>query len=151
MRNKFYLKEFQFFDGEDTVVFNIVALDDDKITVAVTKCGKAYLEANASEVLAEKINNGVCIQKDGKMLINRKTLAGFMKFACDEAKKQAEKGAQSACIDDDTVYGWVVHYFEEDSIEGTLYKEDGTEYKAPIQDGASLERSQPLPLSQEAV
>ena len=40
MRNKFYLKEFQFFDGEDTVVFNIVAMGDDKITVAVTKCGK---------------------------------------------------------------------------------------------------------------
>ena len=93
---------------------------------------KAYLEANASEVLAEKINGGVRIQKDGKMLINKKTLAGFMKFACDEAKKQAEKGASSACIDDDTVYGWVVHYFEEDSIEGTLYNEDGTEYKAPI-------------------
>ena len=30
------------------------------------------------------------------------------------------------------MYGWVVHYFEEDSIEGTLYNEDGTEYKAPI-------------------
>lgn len=40
MKNKFYLKEFQFFDGEDTVVFNIVAVDGDKITVAVTKCGK---------------------------------------------------------------------------------------------------------------
>lgn len=93
---------------------------------------KAYLEANASEVLAEKINNGVRIQKDGKTLINKKTLAGFLKYACDEAKKQAEKGAQSACIDDDTVYGWSVHYFEEDSIEGTLYNEDGTEYKAPI-------------------
>ena len=92
---------------------------------------KAYLEANASEVLAEKINNGVRIQKDGKMLLNRKMLAGFLKFACDEAKKQAEKGASSACIDDDTVYGWAVHYFEEDSIEGTLYNEDGTEYKAP--------------------
>ena len=90
---------------------------------------KAYLEANASEVLAEKINGGVRIQKDGKMLINKKTLAGFMKFACDEAKKQAEKGASSACIDDDTVYGWAVHFFEEDSIEGTLYNEDGTEYK----------------------
>lgn len=38
--NKFYLKEFQFFDGEHTVVFNIVALDDDKITVAVTHSGK---------------------------------------------------------------------------------------------------------------
>ena len=93
---------------------------------------KAYLEANASEVLAQKINNGVRVQKDGKTLINRKTLAGFMKFACGEAKKQAEKGAQSACIDDDTVYGWAVHYFEEDSIEGTLYNEDGTEYKAPM-------------------
>ena len=90
---------------------------------------KAYLEANASEVLAEKINNGVKIQKDGKTLLNKKTLAGFLKFACDEAKKQAEKGASSACIDDDTVYGWAVHYFEEDSIEGTLYNEDGTEYK----------------------
>ena len=93
---------------------------------------KAYLEANASEVLAEKINNGVRIQKDGKTLINKKTLAGFLKFACDEAKKQAEKGASSACIDDDTVYGWAVHYFEEDSIEGTLYNEDGTEYKASV-------------------
>ena len=93
---------------------------------------KAYLAANASEVLAEKINNGVKIQKDGKTLLNKKTLAGFLKYACDEAKKQAEKGASSACIDDDTVYGWAVHYFEEDSIEGTLYNEDGTEYKAPM-------------------
>ena len=93
---------------------------------------KAYLEANASEVLAEKIDNGVRVQKDGKTLLNKKTLSGFLKFACDEAKKQAEKGASSACIDDDTVYGWSVHYFEEDSIEGTLYNEDGTEYKAPL-------------------
>ena len=93
---------------------------------------KAYLEANASEVLAEKINGGVRVQKDGKTLINKKTLAGFMKYACGEAKKQAEKGASSACIDDDVVYGWAVHYFEEDGIEGTLYNEDGTEYKAPM-------------------
>ena len=38
--NKFYLKEFQFFDGENTVVFNIVAVKENKITIAVTKCGK---------------------------------------------------------------------------------------------------------------
>ena len=42
---------------------------------------KAYLEANASEILAEKINNGVRIQKDGKTFLNKKTLAGFLKFA----------------------------------------------------------------------
>ena len=90
---------------------------------------KAYLEANASEILADKINNGVHIQKDGKTLLNKKTLDGFLKFACDEAKKQAEKGASCACIDDDVVYGWAVHYFEEDSVEGTLYGEDGAEYR----------------------
>ena len=93
---------------------------------------KAYLEQNASEVLARKINEGVKIVKDGKTLLNKKTLAGFMKFACGEAKKQAEKGAQSACIDDPVVYGWAVHYFEEDSIEGTLCNEDGTEYKPAV-------------------
>lgn len=38
--DKFYLKEFQFFDGENTVVFNIVAVEEHKITIAVTKYGK---------------------------------------------------------------------------------------------------------------
>ena len=90
---------------------------------------KAYLQENASDILAEKINNGVIIEKDGKRLINRKNLDGFMKYACDEAKKQAEKGKNSACVQDSVVYGWAVHYFEEDGIEGTLYNENGTEYK----------------------
>lgn len=90
---------------------------------------KAYLEENASETLAEKINNGVPFQKDGTTLINKKTLDGFMKFASGEARKLASKGANSACVEDQVVYGWAVHYFEEDSIEGTLYNEDGTEYK----------------------
>ena len=106
---------------------------------------KAYLEANASNILAKKINNGVRIHKDGKMLINKKTLAGFLKFACDEAKKQAEKGASSACIVDDTVYGWSVHYFEEDSIEGTLYNEDGTEYKIQPKSTAKAPAVKPVP------
>ena len=93
---------------------------------------KAYLEENASNILAEKINNGVRIEKDGKILLNRKTMDGFMSFATEEARKQAEKGARYAMVEDDIVFGWAVHYFEEDSIEGTLYNEDGTEYKAPI-------------------
>lgn len=92
---------------------------------------KQYLEENASEMLAEKINNGVAIEKDGKTLINRKSLDGFMKYATEEARKQAEKGASSACIRSDVVFGWAIHYFEEDSIIGKLYNEDGSEYKAP--------------------
>lgn len=89
----------------------------------------AYLKENVSDILAEKINNGTPIEKDGKTLINRKTLEGFMTFASEEARKQAEKGARSACVEDATVYGWAIHYFEEDSIEGTLYLDDGTVYK----------------------
>lgn len=88
-----------------------------------------YLQNNASETLADKINNGTPFEKDGNPLLNKKTLSGFMKYACDEARKLAEKGANSACIDDATVYGWAIHYFEEDSIEGTLYTIDGEEYK----------------------
>lgn len=90
---------------------------------------KAYLEDNASETLAEKINNGTPVEKDGKQLINRKTLDGFMRYACDEARKLAAKGASSACVEDNVVFGWAIHYFEEDGIEGTLYNADGTEYK----------------------
>lgn len=91
-----------------------------------------YLQDNASETLAGKINNGTPYEKDGKPLLNKKTLAGFMKYACDEARKLAEKGANSTCIDDATVYGWAIHYFEEESIEGTLYTIDGTEYKPTV-------------------
>lgn len=49
-----------------------------------------YLQDNASETLADKINNGTPFEKDGKPLLNKKTLAGFMKYACDEARKLAE-------------------------------------------------------------
>lgn len=93
---------------------------------------KEYLENNVSEELANKINNGTSIVKDNKTLINKKTLSSFMNYANDEARKIAEKNARYACVEDNTVYGWAIHYFEENSIEGILYNEDGTEYKAPI-------------------
>lgn len=91
-----------------------------------------YLRDNASDVLANKINNGTPFEKDGKNFTNKKTLSDFMKYACDEAKSLAEKGATSAYIDDQTVYGWAIHFFEEDSIEGTLYTLDGAEYKPTV-------------------
>ena len=100
-------------------------------TTTEEKILKEYLEQTVSEVLADKINNGVPVEKDGKKLISKKTLAGFMKYATEEARKQAAKGASSACLHSDIVFGWAIHYFEEDSILGTLYNEDGTEYKAP--------------------
>ena len=116
----------------------------------------AYLQEHASDVLAEKINSGTPITKDGKQLVNKKTLDGFMTFAESEAKKLAEKGARSACIEDSVIYGGAIHYFEEDSIEGKLYNADGTEYK-PVVKGkpapkatAPVKGEPPKPKQQQA-
>ena len=93
---------------------------------------KEYLENNASDTLITKINDGVNITKDGVELVNRKDLDGFFSYAKDEARKLVDKGAQYACVSDNVVFGWAIHYFEEDAIEGTLYNLDGTPYKKPI-------------------
>ena len=114
-----------------------------------------YLQNNASETLAEKINNGTPFEKDGKPLLNKKTLSGFMKYACEEARKTVESGSSSACIEDSVVYGWAVHYFEEESIEGTLYTLDGEEYKPAVkaknaQKSTYTPTSAPKPQNQQA-
>ena len=68
---------------------------------------KAYIENNASEELVNKINNG------------SKTLSGCWNYITAEARKKAV--GNCACIKDKVVYGWAVHYFEEDIIkEGEL-------------------------------
>ena len=103
----------------------------------------AYLETNASEELAKKINAGTPFEKDGKQLINKKTLAGFIKYACEEARKTVEKSSSAACIEDAVVFGWAIHYFEEDSIVGTLYQEDGSEYIPERKKSAKTESKAP--------
>lgn len=68
-----------------------------------------------------------------------------MSYANDEARKLAEKSAKAACIDDDVVFGWAVHYFEEDSIEGTLLNEDGSEYKTQPKQVTKSPTAKPAP------
>ena len=43
------------------------------------------------------------------------SIAGCMKYIMSEARKQAQNN--QACIADDEVFGWAVHYFEEDEIK----------------------------------
>lgn len=105
---------------------NLTAKGDDQIAVL------NYLQQNAGDVLADKINNGVQIVKDGVTLINKKTLDGFFRYATEEARKLVAQNARCACVLDNVVFGWAIHYFEEDEIEGTLYNLDGTEYKTAI-------------------
>ena len=74
-----------------------------------------------SDVLAEKINNGVYIEKDGKRLLNKKDLSTFMAYAEEEARKtlstEKRTGTQSVCVHGDDIMSWAIHYFEEDTIE----------------------------------
>ena len=107
------------------IVLNLKANDEQQEIL------KNYLQENVSEDLAKKINKGVHIEKDGKQLISKKDLDGFFDYACKTAQEQAEKGKRSACVKDDVVFGWAMHYFEEDSIEGKLYNPDGTPYEPP--------------------
>lgn len=102
---------------------NLAAKGDDQIAVL------NYLQQNATDILADKINNGVQIVKDGVTLINKKTLDGFFRYATEEARKLVAKDARCACVLDNVVFGWAIHYFEEDEIVGTLYNLNGTEYK----------------------
>lgn len=93
---------------------------------------KQYLEENASDSLIKKINDGVEIVKDNKLVINKKDLDDFMKFAYEEALKLNTDKSKVLAISKDTVFGWAIHYFEEHTIEGKLYNLDGTEYKPEI-------------------
>lgn len=107
------------------IVLNLKANDEQQEIL------KNYLQENVSEDLAKKINKGVQITKDGKLFISKKDLDGFFDYACKTAQEQAGKGKRSACVKDDVVFGWAMHYFEEDSIEGKLYNPDGTPYEPP--------------------
>lgn len=75
-----------------------------------------YLNENASETLTERINTG------------DKSLAQCWNYITSEARKRAKNGC--ACIDDSTVFGWAIHFFEEDSIKGKDYSSPKSGVKA---------------------
>ena len=85
---------------------------------------KEYLEQHANPALAEKINNGARIEKEGNTLINKKDLDGFWAYACRKSRENGDDYTEN-----ETVFEWAMYYFNEDTIEGTLYNENGTKYK----------------------
>ncbi len=66
-----------------------------------------YLSKNATEALVEKINSG------------KKTLAQCWAYIVSEARKLAQNNC--ACVEDVTVFGWAMHFFEEESIKVETY------------------------------
>lgn len=69
---------------------------------AYEKAVAKYLEKNASEPLREKI---LAARKEGV------GISQCFAYITAEAKKQAKNGC--AMIEDEVVYGWAVHYFED--------------------------------------
>ena len=71
---------------------------------------RAYFEANASEDLKRRV------AAEGK------TAAGALAYAKEQARKLAVGGC--ACVEDETVYGWAMHYFEDEPAEKPAGKTD---------------------------
>ena len=92
-----------------------------------------FLKQNVTEALADKINNGVFIEKDGKRILNKKDINGFDKYTYTQAEKLVteKKGLQRVRVTNSDVYEWAIKYFDDDTVEGTLFNEDGSEYKPP--------------------
>lgn len=89
-----------------------------------------YLEENASDVLVDLIN------------ASEKTLNGCMGFIKGEAQKQAKNGV--AMIEDKVVFGWAVHYFQEESI-----KETKKEYTGKVVHTDTPPKKKPEPKKEE--
>lgn len=73
-----------------------------KANNAYEKAVLTYLEENASKVLVEKINSG------------KKTLGQCFDYIKKQAQEQAVNGC--AVIEDKEVFGWAIHFFEEDDV-----------------------------------
>ena len=86
----------------------------------------AYIEQNASDVLIEKIK------------ASRKTLGQCMSFIINQARKKAMNGC--AMVEDKEVFGWAMHFFEEDSIKANEIQAPAAKILAP----AKVEKKEPV-------
>jgi hypothetical protein len=91
-----------------------------------------YLQDNASPMLANKINAGT------------KTLSGCLDYAKSEARKLAQ-GAGCVCVEDQTVFGWIVHYFEEDDVKESAPAKKAPKFRTPAPQPVKKPEPKPEP------
>lgn len=71
----------------------------------------------ANNVVERKIlefflaNSDAALQ--AKVELEQRTVSGALAYACSEARKKAESGANVACFDENEVYSWCMHYFQD--------------------------------------
>ncbi len=111
-----------------------------------------HLKEIISDNTAKKIINGVPVQKDGKPLINKKSIKSFLEYLGDEMYKQAaeqrkgnkkgNKNWTALAKDGNYIIERALAYFDDDTIHGDLFTEDGELYKtAPTTTPKNVVRS----------
>lgn len=69
-----------------------------------------------------------------------KSIQECCKYIYSQAKKLLAKGGNAVGVDDDTVYGWAVHYYDEDDIKVENVK-GIVETVAPVKASVKLEKT----------
>lgn len=72
-----------------------------------------------------------------------KSIEECIKYIYSQARKLA-KGGNAVGVDDATVYGWAVHYYDEDDIKVDKVKER-VEVVAPAVEPSRIEQPKPQP------
>lgn len=88
-----------------------------------------YIEENASDLIKEKIKSG------------KKTISGGINYVKSQAKEQAKNGC--AMIEDKVVFGWFMHYMEEDSIKDTEKVKAAVSVSKPVESKKPYKASEP--------
>lgn len=69
-----------------------------------------------------------------------KSIQECCKYIYSQAKKLLAKGGNAVGVDDDTVYGWAVHYYDEDDIKVENVK-GIVETVTPVKASVKLEKT----------
>ena len=75
-----------------------------------------YFEKNASEDLKKRVEK------------ENKTIAGALHYASEQARKQ--KSGNCAVVTDDVVFGWIMHYFEDEPAQNHEGKDPSAKVEA---------------------
>lgn len=76
-----------------------------------------YFEKNASDSLKARVEQ------------EKKTIAGALNYATEKARKH--RTGNFACVADEVVFGWIMHYFEDEPASKYEAKPSGAKVSAP--------------------
>ena len=94
-----------------------------------------HLKNVIPDSVAYKLIHGVRIEKDGKTLINKKSIALFLNYLCEKMYNAAKnnkaktQNVKAVAKEGTAILDEAIKYFNDDKIIGELYDESGNLYK----------------------